>query len=709
VDANSSELRSRAFPFAALALIVFLNGFAMRRWVKLDERPLEWDQAIHMTASLEYRDRVHEGRWKDLLDPALFNYPPLYHWCVAAAVGATKDLADTGAFVNFFFLIALIIAVYLIAEDLVGPWPAVLAAALVTSYPVIVDNARQTMIDVALTSAVAVAVLCVLRSDDFRSPGWSVGFALALAAGMLMKWSAFVYVAGPFLWVAVRALRARRVKWLAISLALSAALIIPWYAINLIPMAARLENVTTQRPAGGIVLEGIMKALWYPLELPQQMALPLVLLLLPGLVVGFSRPKLRPVLLWFVVSLVLFTLIHNRNIRYSMPALPAAAILSVAWLPKFRGVSLWVAAGLCAGIFWLTQACVVVPPNLHAGGLEIPIVSVVPPRPGNWQHNAIIDRVLECKPPRRFVLVVTLANHAAFHGGTLNVSASVKGVRDVVFVGPSKKRWLEFAEFILMKTGDAGPAESLGTINPCLEFMKHPPAWFADSYVEAGRWPLPDGSDAILYHLEPRGRKPLDAGILNVSLDEFRVPNIVAKHFALEATPISAAETAKGRLKSVKLSCASLEYKGLAVNDVSIHLEKPAIQLPLYLENGELILAGLESLAPNVTLNADTILAYAREKLPWLADPSVSFDGSVIHLSGRAKGMKIQIAASLTLEKDFLRTRLESVRVAGFPIPLFFVRAVTDRAIPLSPNREMPFTLKLRAIQGEGQKLRINS
>ena len=114
--------QNRFLWLALLACAIFANGFVLKRWSQKDTRPLEWDQAIHTKAAFEYRDRFEKGAGLfELLKPAPFNYPPLYHMAVAGAIGKTSDLADTGAYVNLLFLIVLMVGVFLIADGISGP------------------------------------------------------------------------------------------------------------------------------------------------------------------------------------------------------------------------------------------------------------------------------------------------------------------------------------------------------------------------------------------------------------------------------------------------------------------------------------------------------------------------------------------------------------------------------------------------------------
>src|SRR5439155_1409944 len=151
-----------------------------------------------------------------------------------------------------------------------------------------------------------------------------------------------------------------------------------------------------------------------------------------------------------------------------------------------------------------------------------------PPLAADWKHKELIGRINELKPKDlALARVVVLSNAAHFHSTSLNVSREFLGVRDISFQGPSKSRWLDFVEFILLKTGDEGPEFTLGNIHPAADLVLNPPDWFKKSYREVSRWGLPDGSEAILYQVNPAPLKQMEAGVLNISLKEFKLPNVV--------------------------------------------------------------------------------------------------------------------------------------------------------------------------------------
>src|SRR5262249_43169138 len=142
--------------------------------------------------------------------------------------------------------------------------------------------------------------------------------------------------------------------------------------------------------------------------------------------------------------------------------------------------------------------------------------------------------------------------------------------------------------------------------------------WFKQTFKEAGRWPLPDGSEAILYQCKPDPQRVPDVGIFNMSLQELQLPNVMVHDLELKAIPLSAADTQVGRMKELRLKCSSAEYKGIRFENVDIRLEKPQINTALFFQTQEIQLNSLGSLDPQVSVNADAVLGYAAKKAKWL-------------------------------------------------------------------------------------------
>ncbi len=693
----------------ALLLLFALNAFTLFTWTKRDTRPLAWDQAIHMKIAFEYRDRLAtESVWQ-AMKPVDMNYPPLYHLAMVPFLNQVPDVADVGVAVNAICLFILIFAVFLIGSTLTGPWAGFAAATVVSCYPALIDLSRTTLIDLSLTTGVAVAFLCLLRSENFSRPLWSLGFGVSLALAMLTKWTAFAYISVPLIVSVVVAVRERRWGALFVVGVVCLAIMWPWYIQNTLPMLARIPKLSKLPPASGENLSGIANVFWYPLSLFDGVSLPFLLLALPGVVAVFWRPKLWPVTLWFVGSVVLFSLITNRNVRYIAPALPALAVLSTAWLPLTRklpqlGVALFSIGYLVAFNFYPQYST-----GFDIGRQRMWVLNSRTFAFENWPHRLIIDKVRELKSPDASPAnVLVVSNTPYFHSTSINMTARAANLdRDVMFHGPSRQRWFEFADFILTKTGDLGPEFTLGTINKVAAVINKPEPWFPKVFKPVAQWDLPDASVAVLYQCKPDPENMSDVGLFNLSLDQLDLPNVRALGVELKATPFPPADTKIGRFKDLLIRCKKVVYKGIEFSDVSVRLFEPQINIPLFLETQQIQLLHLKALEPQASASADVLLSLAAEKAKWLKNPRVVFEGPMIRIGGSAFGVPLSVEAEVNVDNDILTTRLQQVRIGGMPVPLVLVRAVADQTVSLKRNDDWSYDLNIGKIQGTGTILRV--
>lgn len=689
--------------------LVVVNIFALHHWVAQDTRPAAWDQSIHIKNAFEYRDRIANEGFSSILKPAYFNYPPLYHLAMVPFLTDVRDIADVGARANIYFLVILLACIFLIGKDLVGPWHGLTAAFLFSAYPLAFDMATQSMIDLSLAAWVTLTFWCLIRSEKFSHWSWSVLCGLSLGLGMLTKWTAVWYLFGPLVLAAWGAYRAQNVRKVVVAIAVTTALILPWYLTNFFVLLVRLPKLAAMSPASGYALPGWMNMFWYPLSLFEQINLVFVLFLIPGLIVFFWRPRLGEIMLWFFGSLLLFSLISNHNTRYFLPALPAAAVLSVSWLPTTRRVPIILMNVVIALYFLTFHAFPERTFFLRAEPFPIPVIGWHAPVRQDWKHNEIITKIDSLIPEKgKIAHVLTISNGPHFHSTTLDLSLKARGMSNLTFRGPAKRRMFEFADFVLLKTGSLGPEGSIRLHKECADLIAQNPLWFQNTFQEAARWPLPDGSEAILYEQSPKPFPIINIGLINLSLDQLVFPNAIAEAVELRAVPIGKKETEKGHLRQLTLSARKLSYKGVPFDDVRIELMNPIVNIPLFLETQDLQLLKLNTLRPEASLDVQNLIVIVKEKAKWLKDPVLTFQGDMLTVSGRAGVVPFLISMKIQVNGPVLETVLGKIQVAGVPLPRFLFRALTNKNFSLLANDEMAYNLDIKSIRGENGLLRIN-
>ncbi len=254
------------------------------------------------------------------------------------------------------FLALGVVSVFLLGQHLLDTEAGLLAALLLATAPFVVFSLTNFQLDVPLTGVVALCLYLLARTEGFSSTTRSVALGLGLGVGMLTKPPFAAYVLPPLLWIAWRVSREHgdgerlaRLGRLAIALAIAGMVALPWYGPRLIGLPLQIMNRSFKQAAlsgkpATLSAEGL---LYYPMTFPVQFGLLAVLLFVwgPGRSGGSAPPAASSG--WPRWSrLSLFCLIQNKNLRYTLPILPAAALVAAAGLVLGARWRRWVTLGL---------------------------------------------------------------------------------------------------------------------------------------------------------------------------------------------------------------------------------------------------------------------------------------------------------------------------------------------------------------------------
>jgi 4-amino-4-deoxy-L-arabinose transferase-like glycosyltransferase len=175
-------------------------------WRYVNVMILGWDRPAHLVRSVEYLHLLQPFSLDGALN-ALTNhsfYPPLFHLSAAAFFALFGISADAAAMTNAVYLAVLLFSIYGIGRHLYDEATGLLAACLVSLFPILFNLARYTYIDFAMLALVALSVLLLLKSNGFRDRRWAYLLGVALGLGLLAKWVFAVFAGLPCLYVLLR-------------------------------------------------------------------------------------------------------------------------------------------------------------------------------------------------------------------------------------------------------------------------------------------------------------------------------------------------------------------------------------------------------------------------------------------------------------------------------------------------------------------------
>jgi 4-amino-4-deoxy-L-arabinose transferase-like glycosyltransferase len=481
-------------------------------WILNDSRPPFWDMAYHQAKAIQVYDAVRSQGLAGLLEISHLTgfYPPLFHSVVAIFFALSGKSIHSGAWANLPAIAILLFATYGLGKRLLAPGAAAIGAVLVSFFPLMLWLSREALLDYWLAALVTLAMLCLYRTENFSKRSESFLFGLVCGLGMLTKWTFPLFLAFPAIWAA-------RKNWKNASIAALTAAVVSafWY----LPQWSSLSSFFNINQAGGVA-EGdpsklSLQALVFYIRALEgyQLFLPLFVLFLAGafLMVRRFSPAWIPIILWMTSGWCGLLLFQNKDPRYTVPLLPAVALISATvfhqkriWFPVLAGLLLVQHYMVSFGIRHLPERVVLLQ------GIQGPL---------SWDWNLYTQTYFQIwGPPARedWKIEHVLARTAAIGGPTVKIGIIPSIARfdpeAFEFYGTLRKyniviaRLLFFNEaellnqdYILMSEGDQGFAafssQDLDRINRYI--MDRP-----GRFQMIDRFTIPSGQTIRLYQLK---------------------------------------------------------------------------------------------------------------------------------------------------------------------------------------------------------------
>ncbi len=503
---------------SALLLALVLAQWA---WLRLDARPLAWDESIHYMGAMGYYRLLLQGGW-DLFSRILFHsdfYPPLTELTTGLVFLVTKASPDIAAFLNVFYLAGTIVFLWLAGRRLALETSSLLAGYLVAAAALVSIQSKVFMLDIPLMFWVTLGFYVCLASDQFTRRRWVALYGLVLGLALLTKWSALFFLVPPPLWLAISASFRKDkplTRWLHVLLAFGLAAVIagPWYLVHL---AKLLKNTSGYFHARGVLENDpslLSPAAWfyYAGSLFRQFSWPLGLLVAGGLGLTLLRRwRLSLWGMWLVAPYLILMLIRNKDHRYTLPILPIICLASLVWVQDLKAplrqrlvLGLVVAALLQMGYVHLGEQAGGLHRLLNHKILGAPLIESRAPDTREWPLGAILADVAELgKPLGRKPQLRIIADDSAFTRVTFVVEQT-RRPPDVQLSGATN--WPAFTDFAVTKTGSLGLDFAVAKPREITQQLLDEKSPVGKRFELLRRYPLPDNSEALLF---ARRERPL--------------------------------------------------------------------------------------------------------------------------------------------------------------------------------------------------------
>ncbi|MGZ5442384.1 MAG: ArnT family glycosyltransferase [Thermoanaerobaculia bacterium] len=235
---------------------------------------------------------------------------------------------------NLLFVAIAVVGVAYWARHLFTPGAGLLAALIFASLPPVLAHGGLATTDMALTATLIVALYALTRVLEDATWPRTIALGVALAAGLLAKYSFLVFF--PVSAIVLIALR-RRFPFARIAASLALAIAVVCIAIPPQHFLAGLESVRAQtaNPPKAILFGEVRAGGWwyyFPVALFFKTPIPFLILAVAGL-----RRRLELALIAAVILAIAMTSNINIGVRHVLPiyaplAICAAVAIRVRWL-----------------------------------------------------------------------------------------------------------------------------------------------------------------------------------------------------------------------------------------------------------------------------------------------------------------------------------------------------------------------------------------
>ena len=336
--------------FWLVILGIFL-AVANITWLVMDTTPPAWDQAAHVRSVVMW-SQYYSGE-KNLLETIRSNggYPPL----VYAVTGIFTKLGWLGvdqiSLWGTVFLVISVGGVYVLG--------GIYSAIFFSLIPIITDYSRTFTLDMPIMAMVIWGYYFWRKSGDFQKQKWNMAWWVMLVLASLTKLNGFLYFVPMVIYSLLIILKQKKYQRMGTLILLGVGWLMAvgwWWVVNwanikdyVLGLAGQGEPLTDPQNL-------LSLATWfhYTRLLVLHQFTPILTLIWLGVVIIALRKKtgLRRLIFYWLLVYLIFTVLKNKEYRFTMPALFVLAIWFGKGIERLKNLSLkpvWVI--LCLLIF----------------------------------------------------------------------------------------------------------------------------------------------------------------------------------------------------------------------------------------------------------------------------------------------------------------------------------------------------------------------
>lgn len=181
------SLRTRMSAWLLIGGVVLFHAINNWIWLTANLTWTGWDKARHLTQSLAYAEMLRSISLQSLFEATISDpiRPPLFGVSASILYGLFGRSDDVAVMVQILYMVVALAATYSIGNRWGGRKVGLVAAVVVSLFPMFYAMSRYFYIEFALMSMVTLAVSLALAADGFRRKGMSLLFGLSLGLGKI--------------------------------------------------------------------------------------------------------------------------------------------------------------------------------------------------------------------------------------------------------------------------------------------------------------------------------------------------------------------------------------------------------------------------------------------------------------------------------------------------------------------------------------------
>lgn len=687
--------------------VIFINAV----WLYLDNRPPHWDAAIHLMSSIRYYEIFNDPQLSFLKKIHAFfevdnYYPPLVPFITAVFYFFFPSTPDSAVMLNSIYILILIFSTYGIGRFLMDKQSALIAAIGISSFPIFLTNSRDYMFEVPITALVSLGVYLLLKANYFSNRFFSTLFGIASAIGMLTKWTYFFFIFPLFLYHILKGFsfkedRGERGINLLLSISILVILSAPWYVGNLSSLILSFKKwgYETGVNEGDPPVFTAASIFFYFNKLGTQLHSIWLILFFVGIILAFSKGRRlnSNLIIWVVVPYIILTLLRNKDSRYTMPYLPAVALVGACSLSHIK--SMLTKKILISGIILYS---IVFVPMFSFGHTTIrfpflgTVIDSFPPDRGEWGIYEALNIIRkDNKNNQRAALVRIIPDYPYFQRFCFEYLVKRDSLPIKIY---GVTNFPTFTDYVVTKTGDQGGAKNSEEIMRNINSQK---SEFHMLFSKIYEFPLPDGTTGSIYRRDPQSIKEFSGEYIvnfikeNISESLYNFAR-ETKGMKISIIPVSDEGGRRGEFSDITIEAESAtvgDYKhgnfGLPIKNLRFTVSGANLNLYKLFKEKKIEPLSMGSVSLQGEINERDILDLLKNKVHDISVIDIKLDNGMIWMDGIIN--KIGIGFHIGVEPELMKggniyLKIRGVKIGWISLPNNLVQLLIRKINPLIPE-----------------------